>query len=186
MGFYLNKKLEIKNKRKLQVINCKMNNLYKFLFVCMISYCSGRHWEREEAWKNPKNIYGEKLALCSLEPRTGYYRDGTCKTSSVDYGTHVVCAEMTKDFLEYTKGMGNDLSTPRRWGFPGLNPRVIPEAIHIKALKTTRQKNITVEHLEYFAVDAEGAEYENVGMMDLAKFDEIQKAKQTQQATQDS
>merc|ERR1712136_18684 len=205
MGFYLNKKLEIKNKRKLQFINCKMNNLYKFIFVCMISYCSGRHWLQEEAFKNPKNIYNEKLAQCNKPdgPKTGYYRDGTCKTSSVDYGTHVVCAEMTKDFLEYTKGMGNDLSTPRRWGFPGLKPgdrwclcvnrwleafnaglapRVIPEAIHINALKTTRQERykIDVEHLEFFAVDAEGAVDGNVGMMDLEEFGK------TPQATQDS
>ena len=167
-----------------------MINLYKFLLVCMISSCSGRHWLREEAYRNPKNIYNKPIAQCSKPegPTTGYYRDGTCKTSSVDYGTHVVCAEMTKDFLDYTKGMGNNLSDARG-SFPGLKPgdrwclcvtrwlealsagvapRVIPEAIHINALKTTRNKNIDVEHLEYLAV-TEDAEYENVGLTDLAK-----------------
>jgi len=32
---------------------------------------------------------------------------------------HTVCAEMTGEFLEYTKYQGNDLSTPHRY-FPGL------------------------------------------------------------------
>merc|ERR1711951_189681 len=53
---------------------------------------------------------------------TGWYRDGTCKTGPNDRGTHVVCAQMTQEFLDYTKSMGNDLSTPRSWGFPGLRP----------------------------------------------------------------
>ena len=34
-------------------------------------------------------------------------------------GNHSVAAEVTDDFLEYTKAQGNDLSTPRP-GFPGL------------------------------------------------------------------
>lgn len=36
---------------------------------------------------------------------------------------HVVCAEMTADFLEFSKAMGNDLSTPMpMYQFPGLKP----------------------------------------------------------------
>lgn len=38
-------------------------------------------------------------------------------------GVHVVCAEMTEEFLTYTKAQGNDLSTPRpQYNFPGLKP----------------------------------------------------------------
>merc|ERR1719458_2340936 len=53
---------------------------------------------------------------------TGWYRDGKCRTDAWDRGSHTVCAVMTSAFLEYTKSMGNDLSTPRPWGFPGLRP----------------------------------------------------------------
>lgn len=36
---------------------------------------------------------------------------------------HTVCAEMTEDFLKFSKQRGNDLSTPNeQWGFPGLKP----------------------------------------------------------------
>lgn len=73
--------------------------------------------------KNPKNILGTALQSCCFEPKTGFYRDGFCKTGADDYGTHVVCAEMTQEFLEFTKTKGNDLSTPKpEWSFPGLKP----------------------------------------------------------------
>merc|ERR1711948_11664 len=67
------------------------------------------------------NVNGGELQLCSTDPMTGWYRNGYCQTDEQDHGTHVVCASMTEDFLTYTKGMGNDLSTPRG-GFPGLKP----------------------------------------------------------------
>jgi len=36
-------------------------------------------------------------------------------------GTHVVCAQVTADFLSFTQQQGNDLSTPRpEYNFPGL------------------------------------------------------------------
>merc|ERR1719391_1182638 len=41
---------------------------------------------------------------------TGWYRDGKCRTDAWDRGSHTVCAEMTQDFLDYTKSMGNDHS----------------------------------------------------------------------------
>jgi uncharacterized protein (DUF2237 family) len=54
---------------------------------------------------------------------TGFYRDGSCRTGPDDLGTHVVCAEMTADFLSFTQSRGNDLSTPRpTFDFPGLTP----------------------------------------------------------------
>ncbi|MEZ5833373.1 MAG: DUF2237 domain-containing protein [Dongiaceae bacterium] len=69
------------------------------------------------------NVFGERLAPCSVDPVTGFYRDGCCSTGDEDLGRHVVCAEMTASFLEFSKRMGNDLSTPRpEFGFPGLRP----------------------------------------------------------------
>ena len=68
-----------------------------------------------------RNVFGQPLVPCSFEPLTGFFRDGCCKTSAEDVGTHVVCAVMTEEFLSFSKSAGNDLSTPRpEFGFPGL------------------------------------------------------------------
>lgn len=70
-----------------------------------------------------KNVLGEKLATCSMSPKTGFYRDGCCKTGAQDVGTHTVCAVMTAEFLEFSRARGNDLITPRpEFQFPGLKP----------------------------------------------------------------
>ena len=54
---------------------------------------------------------------------TGYFRDGFCNTMADDYGTHVVCAIVTEDFLSYSLSRGNDLITAMpHWNFPGLKP----------------------------------------------------------------
>lgn len=54
---------------------------------------------------------------------TGFFRDGMCRMSGDDVGTHVICAEVTKEFLEFSKLRGNDLMTPNpEYGFPGLKP----------------------------------------------------------------
>ena len=67
------------------------------------------------------NVLGGSLQLCSTEPLTGYFRDGYCHTNLRDYGTHVVSALMTEDFLTYTASRGNDLTTPKpQFRFPGL------------------------------------------------------------------
>lgn len=67
------------------------------------------------------NVLGHELQLCGLEPRTGFFRDGCCNTGPEDRGLHVVCAQMTAEFLAYSKASGNDLSTPApQFGFPGL------------------------------------------------------------------
>ncbi|HYZ83010.1 MAG TPA: DUF2237 domain-containing protein [Bryobacteraceae bacterium] len=68
-----------------------------------------------------KNVLGGLLAPCSQDPMTGFYRTGCCDTGEDDTGSHTVCAEMTEEFLEFSKAQGNDLSTPRPW-FPGLKP----------------------------------------------------------------
>jgi len=71
----------------------------------------------------PRNVFGGDLRPCCTDPMTGFYRDGSCRTGPDDFGTHVVCAEMTADFLAFTKSRGNDLSTPRpAYDFPGLTP----------------------------------------------------------------
>lgn len=68
-----------------------------------------------------RNVLGGPLALCSNAPRTGWFRDGCCRTDDNDAGTHVVCAVMTEEFLTYTVSRGNDLRTPvPAYGFPGL------------------------------------------------------------------
>ena len=73
---------------------------------------------------NPQlNIFGEPILPCSMDPITGYFRDGCCNTDISDFGSHTVCAEMTEGFLSFSKAQGNDLSTPRpEFGFVGLKP----------------------------------------------------------------
>lgn len=105
----------------------------------------------------PKNVLGTKLIACCTSPMTGYYRDGYCRTGGQDYGVHVICAQMSPVFLNFTKSQGNDLSTPiPQYNFPGLEPgdrwclcasrwqealevgvapRVILEATHVRALE---------------------------------------------------
>ena len=69
------------------------------------------------------NVLGEDLELCSMDPKTGFFRDGHCNTCEADTGRHTVCAVMTEAFLAYSKYVGNDLSTPRpEFEFPGLKP----------------------------------------------------------------
>ena len=67
------------------------------------------------------NVLGEPLAQCSVDPLTGYFRDGHCNTCDQDSGSHTVCAVMTDEFLAFSKYVGNDLSTPMpQFRFPGL------------------------------------------------------------------
>ena len=87
--------------------------LYSLIFLFMM----------EDTIAQSLNVFGQPLELCCDNPKTGFYRDGFCNTGSIDLGTHVVCAEMTKEFLDYTKSKGNDLSTPNPiFDFPGLKP----------------------------------------------------------------
>ena len=69
----------------------------------------------------PRNVLGGMLASCSLDPLTGWYRDGCCNTDAHDHGSHTVCARVTGEFLEFIRELGNDLITPHpEYGFPGL------------------------------------------------------------------
>jgi len=68
-----------------------------------------------------KNILGEELVPCGMDPVTGFYRDGCCDTGREDVGSHTVCVAVTDSFLDFTASVGNDLSTPMPdYGFPGL------------------------------------------------------------------
>lgn len=70
-----------------------------------------------------RNVLGEPLADCGFDPVTGFYRDGCCQVGPDDLGVHAVCSEVTREFLEFSRQQGNDLSTPRpEFGFPGLRP----------------------------------------------------------------
>lgn len=70
-----------------------------------------------------RNVIGGTLDPCSVDPLTGFYRNGFCSTGPEDIGSHTVCAVMTAEFLEHQRSIGNDLTTPRReYRFPGLSP----------------------------------------------------------------
>ncbi len=115
------------------------------------------------------NVLGQTLMACSYAPLTGYFRDGCCNTREDDTGSHVVCARMTTEFLEFSLSRGNDLTTPRpEYRFPGLKagdrwclcalrwkqaldaglaPPVFLESTHIRALDF-----VTLEQLQSCAV----------------------------------
>ncbi len=104
-----------------------------------------------------RNVLGTDLKTCSVDPMTGWYRDGCCNTGPGDTGLHTVCARVTDEFLAFSKSAGNDLSTPHpEFDFPGLKhgdqwclcvtrwveayhagvaPMVDLEATHISALE---------------------------------------------------
>ena len=70
---------------------------------------------------NAKNVYGEPLQACCFNPRTGFYRDGHCHTGAEDRGLHIICVQVTDEFLEFSASRGNDLITPMpAYSFPGL------------------------------------------------------------------
>jgi uncharacterized protein (DUF2237 family) len=69
------------------------------------------------------NVLGGPLESCGMDPLTGFYRDGCCRTGPADLGSHTICAVVSAEFLEYQQSIGNDLSTPvPEYGFPGLTP----------------------------------------------------------------
>jgi uncharacterized protein (DUF2237 family) len=118
-----------------------------------------------------KNVLGGELAVCGTEPMTGFFRDGCCNTGRDDAGLHVVCAEVTDEFLQFSAERGNDLITPiPEFGFPGLRngdrwclcverwkeayeanvaPPVILAATHISTLEF-----VSLDDLKAHALDA--------------------------------
>jgi len=70
-----------------------------------------------------QNIVGGELEICSLDPLTGFYRDGYANTGPEDLGSHTVCTVVSAEFLNHQRSIGNDLSTPMpEYEFPGLRP----------------------------------------------------------------
>ena len=117
-----------------------------------------------------KNVLGEDLEECSLDPITGWLRDGCCNTDKNDHGIHTVCAKVTNDFLEWCKEAGNDLITPHpEFGFPGLKEgdswclcatwyaRALEEnvacSIYLKKTNIKTLELIPIEKLKKFALD---------------------------------
>ncbi|QWD94165.1 DUF2237 domain-containing protein [Polynucleobacter sp. MG-Unter2-18] len=116
----------------------------------------------------PLNVLGQPLVACSFDPLTGFFRDGCCKTNEQDIGSHLVCAIVSNDFLQFSLKRGNDLITPRpEYQFPGLiagdqwclclnrwiealeancAPRIKLESTHINALE-----KVSLEVLEQYA-----------------------------------
>jgi uncharacterized protein (DUF2237 family) len=118
-----------------------------------------------------KNVLGQPLKSCSTKPLTGFYRDGCCNTGEEDVGLHLVCTQVTAEFLAHQREVGNDLITPvPHYRFPGLKPGdrwclcvqrwkqsleagcaapVVLEATHISALEF-----VDLEDLKNHAVKA--------------------------------
>ena len=68
-----------------------------------------------------KNVLGTPLKTCSTKPLTGFYRDGCCNTGEDDHGLHLVCCQVSSEFLAHQRSIGNDLITPvPHYRFPGL------------------------------------------------------------------
>ena len=70
-----------------------------------------------------RNVLGQPLVPCSLDPLTGFFRTGLCDTCGEDTGMHTICVQVTEEFLKFSFERGNDLITPmRQFRFPGLQP----------------------------------------------------------------
>ncbi len=117
-----------------------------------------------------RNVLGGPLEVCCLNPVTGFYRTGACETGAADAGAHVVCAQVTEEFLAYSRDRGNDLTTAvPAFGFPGLKagdrwclcaarwhealeagkaPPVVLSATHERALET-----VDLDDLKRHALD---------------------------------
>jgi uncharacterized protein (DUF2237 family) len=80
-----------------------------------------KEYNNNQSMAEAKNVLGQPLQTCCTSPMTGYYRTGSCDTGAEDRGVHVVCAQMTPAFLNFSRDRGNDLITPRPMSnFPGL------------------------------------------------------------------
>ena len=47
--------------------------------------------------KNAKNVLGQELVPCSLDPVTGFYRNGCCETAGVALSEDGDCFDRTDD-----------------------------------------------------------------------------------------
>jgi len=116
------------------------------------------------------NVFGEPLDICGENPVTGFYRDSKCNTCKEDIGSHTVCIEASKEFLEYSRFKGNDLSTPvPEYNFKGLRPgdswclcaarwlesveNGMAPRVHLKRTHVRALDIIPMELLKKYAVD---------------------------------
>ncbi|MCC7165824.1 MAG: DUF2237 domain-containing protein [Anaerolineae bacterium] len=131
---------------------------------------SGNGQHSSNGHHEPKNVLGTLLEACCMDPLTGFYRNGACDTGPEDVGAHVVCAQMTDEFLRFSQEVGNDLVTPvPEHDFPGLKagdrwclcvdrwkqaldagvaPPVLLRRTHRAALSV-----VTLDQLRQFALD---------------------------------
>lgn len=117
-----------------------------------------------------RNVLGGPLQVCCLDPLTGFYRTGRCSTGAEDSGCHAVCIEVTAEFLDFSRAVGNDLSTPvPAFAFPGLNPgdrwclcaerwkeawdAGVAPRVHLAATHEAALRYISRSVLEEFAVE---------------------------------
>jgi len=129
--------------------------------------------EMSEDLETASNVLGTALQTCCSDPVTGFYRNGKCHTGPGDYGLHVVCVQMTHDFLVFGKERGNDLMSPNpAYQFPGLKagdrwcvclsrwvealqagcaPPILLKSTHVSALEF-----VDLEDLKKHALDWEG------------------------------
>lgn len=120
---------------------------------------------------NAKNVLGQPLQSCSVDPMTGFFRDGCCRSGAEDIGLHLVCSVMTDEFLAFSKSRGNDLTTPvPQFRFPGLKagdrwclcvlrwkeafeaglaPKIVLESTHISTLEF-----VDLEDLQSHSIEA--------------------------------
>lgn len=121
--------------------------------------------------QNAKNVLGQPLQSCSVDPMTGFFRDGCCRSGAEDIGLHLVCSVMTDEFLAFSKARGNDLTTPvPQFRFPGLKagdrwclcvlrwkeafeaglaPKIVLESTHISTLEF-----VDLEDLQSHSIEA--------------------------------
>ena len=68
-----------------------------------------------------KNVLGKPLQICNKRPLAGFNRDGSCFSSGDDYQIQAICIQASKEFLDYSKSVGNDLTEPTfQYNFYGL------------------------------------------------------------------
>ena len=126
-----------------------------------------------------KNVLGGKLEVCSLDPLTGFTRNGCCSTGPMDFGSHTVCASVTQDFLLSQRNLGNDLMTARpEYNFPGLKAgdrwclcasrweqarqQGIAPPVYLKATHEKALTKVKLEHLQMYAADESTSQNRNI------------------------
>lgn len=154
----------------------------KYLSPLKLSEDPSDDGEEEEDPTGPSsiNVLGTALQPCCTDVGetgigTGFYRNGYCSTGEQDLGRHTVCIQATEEFLEFSKAVGNDLSTPvPQYMFPGLKendiwclcaqrwaqayqngkaPKLFLQATHEKTLDY-----VSFDILRSFAVDKDEAD----------------------------